>query len=58
VTVDEMGVTCSRNGEKEEFLLAISRKARRLEITRKTKMWMDLAEIVSGGVEWIGLALG
>jgi hypothetical protein len=36
---NEMGRACSMNGE-EEFMYDIGGKARRKEITRKTKMWV------------------
>jgi hypothetical protein len=57
-----VGGTCGVSGGEEEHVQVTGRKARGKETTTQTKMKvvynikMDLAEIRSGGVDWIGLA--
>ena len=58
----EMRRACSTNGVDEEFIQNIGGKARKKEITMKTKtkqgvnIKMNLREIGSGGMDWIELA--
>jgi hypothetical protein len=56
-----MGRACSTNGGDEECIWDIGGKARRMETTRKTKIWVDkikmyLREIGWDGMDWIELA--
>jgi hypothetical protein len=62
VQENEVGESCSANGEEQERVYAIGRRARRKETTKKPRrrrvdnIKMDLVEIIWDGLDLIGLA--
>jgi hypothetical protein len=59
---DEMGGTCSTNGEKRNaYRLLVGKPEGRRSLERPRRKWldnvkMDLVEVGWGDVDWIGLA--
>jgi hypothetical protein len=61
VEVDEMGINCRTNGEKNAYKILVGKPEGKRQLGRSSRTWedtiqMDVREIGWSGMDWVDLA--